>query len=183
MEIKGTITETLVIEKDVEIEVPEEMAKKAALGDIDALGDIRYLLQEKAYEDCLEYTNGWEGVETVEIEVEQKTVSVGPRSDPENLKLLGFSELEIKLLVDLKTASDHTYEETRCGVAFGCSVDSDEDWFEAAKSLTSKGYLESAQDWEVPPGEIKTVEYLPTLKFSALMGTLCLCHKDLERGV
>jgi len=190
MKVKGAIVETLIVRKDVQVEVPNDLAKKAALGSVIAQEEIEEIIRENAYEECIEWNNGWDGIDTVEIEVEQEKVSVGDPSEPENLKVLGFSEDEIKLLLGLKQASDNTYEESRCGVEFNCSVTSDAPDFEAHKSLASKGYLfvnpraEQAagfNGWVVPPGKTIEVFYYPTLKFSALMGALCPCHKRLKK--
>ena len=75
MKIKGTITETLIVQKDVEVEVSDAVAKAAAEGDDDAQEEINTLIRDKAYEDTIfggTPTHGWEGLDTLEVEVENK---------------------------------------------------------------------------------------------------------------
>ena len=102
-----------------------------------------------------------------------------PTSDPPI-----FTEDELEFLSGLKEASDEVYEETGCGVEFGCSVTSDSDSFEVIKSLAAKGYVEAdafpgsylPDPWDVPPGDVRFIEYYPTHKFTVLMGVKC--HRD-----
>ena len=73
MKIKGTITETLIVQKDVEVNVPKAVAKAAAEGDDEAQEKINTLIRDKAYEATLfsgTDEHGWEGIDTLEVEVE-----------------------------------------------------------------------------------------------------------------
>jgi len=73
--IKGTITETLTVQKEVEISVSDEMLQKAEGGDSDCEEEIVDLINTKAYENTIfseKDSHGWEGVGTVEVNVEWK---------------------------------------------------------------------------------------------------------------
>ena len=62
MKVQGKVVETLVIEKVVEVEVPDDCAQST----------IEEFLKAKAYEDEIfsdSDTHGWEGVQTNEVEV------------------------------------------------------------------------------------------------------------------
>jgi hypothetical protein len=61
MKVVGIVTETLVVQKEVEIEVPDDADD----------GEIHQAVRDKSYEhtilDCK--THGWDGVDTLDVEV------------------------------------------------------------------------------------------------------------------
>lgn len=61
--IKGSITETIIVKKDVSVEVPDDASEDKILEAVRA----------KAYEETiLDYTDrhGWKGIETLDVNVE-----------------------------------------------------------------------------------------------------------------
>ena len=72
MKIKATITETIVIQKVVEFDVPEEFREMVEGLDEDELDDcyeMTDLAGTEAYKERLEETGGWEFVEDQGITV------------------------------------------------------------------------------------------------------------------
>lgn len=67
MKIKGTVTETIVVEKVVEIEMPDTEDREK----------IEDFVCSKAYESTIfsdSPVHGWEGVDTVEVEVKWEKI-------------------------------------------------------------------------------------------------------------
>lgn len=65
--ICGKVTETIVLVKEVEIEVPDECED----------GEIEDVIRKKAYEKALtdldiKEKTGWEGADTLEVEIDWK---------------------------------------------------------------------------------------------------------------
>lgn len=60
MKVKALVTETVIIQKEVELEVPD---------DTDAL-ELEDLARDKACEETLQENNGWELASSEGIEVE-----------------------------------------------------------------------------------------------------------------
>lgn len=89
-----------------------------------------------------------------------------------DLPALGFNEAEIDLLLGMKQSSDATFEETGCGAEISFAIESDEDGFDAAKTLAAKGYVEDDEGFQ---GENRYA-FLTTEKFDKLMGVRC--HTD-----
>jgi hypothetical protein len=63
MKIKATVTETLVVQKEVELEVSTEQ-------------DIEEAIREKAYEDTImDGDHGWEGINCLEVDIDYEEVA------------------------------------------------------------------------------------------------------------
>ena len=98
-------------------------------------------------------------------------------STTEQLKTLGFNDGEVELLLDLKKASDATFEDTGCGVEIGFTVASDDNFFAAAKSLAAKEYIDvDTGTGDGDPWKHAEIQFYTNAKFAELMGVRC--HTD-----
>lgn len=59
MEITGTITETLVVEKDVTVDVRDDASQD----------EIEQAIRAKAYEKLVSTETGWEILETLNVDI------------------------------------------------------------------------------------------------------------------
>ena len=71
MKIRGKVIENLILEKEVEIEVPDSWN----LDDAQIEGQIEELIRQKVYEKALSDLDikekiGWEAIETLELDFE-----------------------------------------------------------------------------------------------------------------
>jgi len=69
--VKGTVTETLIVQKEVEVEVPDNASGE----------DIAAAIRSKAYEkNILQGDHGWEGIESngMDISVESPVKAAYP---------------------------------------------------------------------------------------------------------
>ena len=74
MKIIGTVVENIVVQKKVEIEVPDSIVEQANAGDEDADKVIEDAIRKAAYDKNLldfEDEHGWEGVgDTLNLDIE-----------------------------------------------------------------------------------------------------------------
>ena len=77
--IKGKITETIIVQKDVEVEVPDDADEDV----------IEQTVRDEAYKECIsdiKYDHGWEGIETLAVDVQWNDIGPAIPKVPEEKK-------------------------------------------------------------------------------------------------
>ena len=79
--IKGKVTETLIVVKEVEFKIPDMEGED----DEEDIEDIDQMVRDKAYEKTILESweeHGWEPVKTVDVDVEWTSKTKGEKDDP-----------------------------------------------------------------------------------------------------